>query len=120
MKQLYQIKGEEIFGYVLVTNSKGEKVFEEKGSGKTYTVSPDKLEEVMPFTFSATFGPNSQEYHFFGTADNVAVGDFLIRADRGSNYSESFPIVLVTGVDTKSKRANAEFRGYNITKKCPI
>jgi hypothetical protein len=115
MQTLYQTK-EGKFGFVLITNSKGEKVFEEKGTGNTYTVPADSLEEVTPFTFSAVFGPNSQEYHFVGDAGSIETGDFLIRTDRGSNYTEGFPIVQVTGVDTKSKKATREFKGYNITK----
>ena len=120
MKQLYQIKDTETFGYVLVTNSKGEYVFEEKGSGKTYVVAKDNVEEVTPFTFSVIFGPGASEYHFTGDAESVSEGDFLIRADRGSNYSDNFPIVQVTGVDTKSKRASADFAGFNITKGKPV
>jgi len=91
------------YGTYLATNSSGDYVIEEKKTGNIVTMSPNLLEEVIPWTFSAKNG--STEKHFTGT-DTIKRGEVLLQP-RTSKFW------VVTDVDTKNKTAT-KFNGVRI------
>lgn len=107
-KQLFRVKNTDEFGEVIATDSKGMKIFELK-TGGIRVVKPEDIEEVIPFTFSVSFG-KEQEYHFQGKEDDVKVGDLLVYL--GGNFN--IGICKVTAVDTKSRSASKTFDGYKL------
>lgn len=112
--QLYSFTKEDgTTGYVtyLATNSAGDWVVEEKGSGDSagtiHTLPKESLTEVVPYTFSVNV--NGRTEHFVGEEGKVHTGEVLL-------YTEPSPpvMVVVNGVNTKSKNAKAKFRGYRV------
>jgi hypothetical protein len=112
--QLYSFTKEDgTTGYVtyLATNSAGDWVAEEKGSGDSagtlHTLPKDNFTEVVPYTFSVNV--NGRTEHFVGEEGKVQSGEVLL-------YSEPSPpvMVVVNGVNTKSKNAKAKFKGARI------
>ena len=88
------------YGILLATNSSGLYVIEEKQTGNIVTMSPDEVEEVIPWTFSASFD-GLKEKHFTGP-DTVKKGDVLLQIDSRSSKSKFW---VVTDVNTKNKIA---------------
>ena len=72
-------------------------------------MAEDQIEEVFPFTFAVTFD-GQQEYHFLGEADKVKVGDVMVFLGGKINIG----ICVVTKVDTKSRTATKNFKGYKL------
>ena len=112
--QLYSfIKEDGTTGYVtyLATNSTGDWVVEEKGSGDSagtlHTLPKNNFTEVVPYTFSINV--NGRTEHFVGEEGKVQSGEVLL-------YTEPSPpvMVVVNGVNTKSKNAKAKFKGCRI------
>ena len=88
------------YGTYLATNSCGQYVIEEKQTGNIVTMHPDYLEEVIPWTFSAS-SDGLKEKHFTGP-DTVKKGDVLLQIDSRSSKSKFW---VVTDVNTKNKSA---------------
>ena len=88
------------YGTYLATNSSGEYVLEVKKTGNIVTMHPDYLEEVIPWTFSAS-SDGLKEKHFTGP-DTVKKGDVLLQIDSRSSKSKFW---VVTDVNTKNKTA---------------
>lgn len=110
MKTLYSfLKEDGTFGYGdhIGTNSQNQYLVEEKTTGAILVFDKDKLEEVLPYTFSAKIG--NAEVHYQGKANTVKVGDILLFLGDGNTQ-----IAVVTGVDTKNKGARAKFNGAKI------
>lgn len=110
MKTLYSFPKEDGtvgYGNHIGTNSQNQYLVEEKTTGAILVFDKDKLEEVLPYTFSAKIG--NAEIHYQGKPDTVKVGDILLYT--GSNTPQ---IAVVTGVDTKNKGARAKFSGAKI------
>jgi hypothetical protein len=112
--QLYSfVKEDGTTGYVtyLATNSTGDWVVEEKGSGDSagtlHTLPKDNFTEVVPYTFSVNV--NGRTEHFVGEEGKVTKDEVLL-------YTELSPpvMVVVNGVNTKSKNAKAKFKGCRI------
>ena len=108
MEQLFQLKDTQEFGKVIATDSKGQKIFELR-TGGIKVVAADQIEEVFPFTFAVTFD-GTKEYHFQGVTDEVSVHDVMVYL--GGQYN--FGICVVTKVDTKSRSASKNFKGYKL------
>lgn len=99
--------GTTAYGSHIGTNSSNNYLIEEKGTGEIHVLNPKDLEEVLPYTFSATI--NGKETHYVCQPDAVKKGDFLLYA------SDSTPqIAVVTAVDTKNKTARSKFRGKRL------
>ncbi len=79
----------------LATNSSGEWVVEERGSGVLHTKPKDSFTEVVPFTFSATWAANSA-LPFTCEEGKVKKGDILM-------YNGM--VLEVTELNTKSRNA---------------
>lgn len=105
---LYQIVGTETYGTILATNSLGKYVFEVRGTGEVKTVEKNQLEEVIPYTVTIKFlGSDSKTYSFFSADGTVSVGDLIFLP----MYNQ---IVMVTGVNTKSKLATKWLEGTKL------
>lgn len=103
--QLYQLKDQEVYGFVIATNSQGKSVFEVKGTGEVKAVDKDQLVEVMPYTVGVKFlaKAESQVYHFFGKEGELSEGDVIAM--------EGYSLAIVHKVDTKSKSATKWIKG---------
>ncbi len=108
-KTLYSftVDGVIAYGTHIGTNSQNQYLIEEKGTGKIHVFDKKDLEEVVPYTFSATMG--GKETHYVGTPETLKKGDVLLYT--GSNTPQ---VAVVTGVDTKNKSARAKFKGAKI------
>lgn len=109
--QLYSfIKEDGTIGYAtwLGTNRAGCWVVEEKGSGTLHTLPKENFTEVVPYTFSINV--NGRTEHFVGEEGKVTKDEVLL-------YTGTNPpvMVVVNGVNTKSKNAKAKFRGARIS-----
>lgn len=103
--QLFQINLADSvqYGHYLATNSSGQYVMEVKGTGAIVTVPKDSIEEVLPYTISVVFMGDAPKYSFFAEAGKFEKGVYLM----GDDYSNRF--VVVTDLDTKSKKATKDF-----------
>lgn len=108
-KTLYSftVDGETKYGTHIGTNSQNKYLIEEKGSGTIHVFAKEDLEEVVPYTFSATIG--GKETHYVGTPNTLKKNDILLYTG-----SSSPQIAVVTGIDTKNKSARAKFKGAKI------
>ncbi len=108
-KTLYSftVDGKVAYGTHIGTNSQNQYLIEEKGTGAIHVFDKSALEEVVPYTFSATMG--GKETHYVGTPGALKKGDVLLYT--GSNTPQ---VAVVTGVDTKNKSARAKFKGAKI------
>lgn len=95
------------YGTHIGTNSQNQYLIEEKGTGTIHVFDKSALEEVVPYTFSATMG--GKETHYVGKPDALKKGDVLLYT--GSNTPQ---VAVVTGVDTKNKSARAKFKGAKL------
>ena len=95
------------YGTHIGTNSQNQYLIEEKGTGAIHVFDKKDLEEVVPYTFSASI--NGKETHYIGTPDVLKKGDVLLHT--GSTTPQ---VAVVTGVDTKNKGARAKFKGAKI------
>jgi hypothetical protein len=103
----FDIDGKVAYGTHIGTNSQNKYLIEEKGTGAIHVFDKSELEEVVPYTFSATMG--GKETHYVGTPDTLKKGDVLLYT--GSNTPQ---VAVVTGVDTKNKSARSKFKGAKI------
>lgn len=112
---LYKIKtvdGKEVYGHFLTTDSQGMSVFEIKGQGGVIAAAADSFEKVLPYTIDVEYGNsdchvNVKAYSYFAKAGQFEVGDVLITGD-------SFSIVRVCAIDTKSEKAHRHIKGYKV------
>lgn len=95
------------YGSHIGTNSQNQYLIEEKGTGQILVYDKNKLEEVLPYTFSASIG--GKDTHYLGKPDTLKKGDILLYT--GSSTPQ---IAVVTGVDTKCKTARAKFKGAKL------
>jgi hypothetical protein len=95
------------YGTHIGTNSQNQYLIEEKGTGAIHVLDKSALEEVVPYTFSASI--NGNETHYIGTPDVLKKGDVLLYT--GSTTPQ---VAVVTGVDTKNKGARSKFKGAKI------
>jgi hypothetical protein len=110
-KTLYAIKVDAfstweavVYAHYLATNSSGQWVMEEKGTGKIHTVDKKHVEEVLPYTIGIQFlndGGIGKTYNYFSDKDKYSVGQTFLLG--GS-------LVTVVAVDTKSKLATKDFK----------
>lgn len=110
-EQLYSFKrADNSIGYGIHagTNSKGQYLIEEKGTGIILALLPTEVEEVLPFTFSVTYN-NNGAIHYLGVPGAVAVGDFVIETTK-----PGYPIGQVTAVNTKNRETTIKFRGFKV------
>jgi hypothetical protein len=109
-KTLYSFKKEDGtigYGSHIGTNSSNNYLIEEKGTGEIHVFNVKDLEEVLPYTFSATIA--GKETHYVCAPDAVKKGDYLLYT------SGSTPqIAVVTAIDTKNKAARSKFRGKRL------
>jgi hypothetical protein len=103
----FAVDGETRYGTHIGTNSQNQYLIEEKGSGTIHVFDKSALEEVVPYTFSATMG--GKETHYVGTPGVLKKNDVLLYT--GSNTPQ---VAVVTGVDTKNKSARSKFKGAKI------
>ena len=108
-KTLYSftVDGVVAYGTHIGTNSSNQYLIEEKGTGKIHVFDKKDLEEVVPYTFSATMG--GKETHYVGTPGALKKNDVLLYT--GSSTPQ---VAVVTGVDTKNKSARSKFKGAKI------
>jgi hypothetical protein len=108
-KTLYSftVDGTVAYGTHIGTNSSNQYLIEEKGTGKIHVFDKKDLEEVVPYTFSATMG--GKETHYVGTPGALKKNDVLLYT--GSSTPQ---VAVVTGVDTKNKSARSKFKGAKI------
>lgn len=109
-KTLYSFKktdGTVSYGNHIGTNSNNCYLIEEKVTGEIHVLDPKDIEEVLPYTFSASIA--GKETHYVCQPNAVKKGDFLLYT-QGSNPQ----IAVVTAVDTKNKAARAKFRGKRL------
>jgi hypothetical protein len=108
-KTLYSftVDGTVAYGTHIGTNSNNQYLIEEKGTGKIHVFDKKDLEEVVPYTFSATMG--GKETHYVGTPGALKKNDVLLYT--GSSTPQ---VAVVTGVDTKNKSARSKFKGAKI------
>jgi hypothetical protein len=109
-KTLYSFKKEDgtvAYGSHIGTNSSNNYLIEEKGTGDIHVLSPKDVEEVLPYTFSASI--NGKETHYVCQPDVVKKGDFLLYTTGTTPQ-----IAVVTAVDTKNKSARSKFRGKRL------
>lgn len=96
-----------IYGTYLATNSAGQYVMEEKGTGKIITANKEDVSEVVPYTIEVKFlsgHDNGTIYPYTSEKDKFQVGDLcLLKNQNGTS------LVLVENVDTKSKKATKDF-----------
>lgn len=103
----FTVDGKTAYGTHIGTNSQNQYLIEEKGTGTIHVFDKKDLEEVVPYTFSATMG--GKETHYVGTPDTLKKNDVLLYT--GSNTPQ---VAVVTGVDTKNKSARAKFKGAKL------
>jgi hypothetical protein len=108
-KTLYSftVDGKTAYGTHIGTNSQNQYLIEEKGTGQIHVFEKSALEEVVPYTFSASI--SGKDTHYVGTPGALQKGDVLLYT--GSNTPQ---VAVVTGVDTKNKSARAKFKGAKI------
>jgi hypothetical protein len=108
-KTLYSftIDGKTAYGTHIGTNSQNQYLIEEKGTGTIHVFDKKDLEEVLPYTFSASI--NGKETHYIGTPDVLKKGDVLLHT--GSTTPQ---VAVVTAIDTKNKSARSKFKGAKI------
>jgi hypothetical protein len=99
------------YGAHIGTNSQNKYLIEEKASGEIHVLDKEKLEEVLPYTYSVRYNTGS-EYDFIGEPGTVAKGDILIQFT--SSNSSAIQLVQVTNVDTKSRKATKRFNGLKV------
>lgn len=109
-KTLYSFKkadGSVGYGSHIGTNSSNQYLIEEKGTNTIHVFDPKELEEVLPYTFSATM--NGKETHYIANPGSLKKGDYLLYT------SGSQPMIaVVTAVDTKNKSARTKFKGLRL------
>jgi hypothetical protein len=108
-KTLYSftVDGKTAYGTHIGTNSQNQYLIEEKGTGAIHVFDKKDLEEVVPYTFSASI--NGKETHYIGTPDVLKKGDVLLHT--GSTTPQ---VAVVTAIDTKNKSARSKFKGAKI------
>ena len=108
-KTLYSftVDGKTAYGTHIGTNSQNKYLIEEKTTGAIHVLDKDQLEEVVPYTFSASI--NGKETHYIGTPDVLKKGDILLHTG-----SATPQVAVVTGVDTKNKGARSKFKGAKL------
>lgn len=109
-KTLYSFTKEDgtvAYGTHIGTNSQNQYLIEEKVTGAIHVLNKENLEEVLPYTFSASIG--GKETHYIGKPDTLSKGDILLYT--GSSTPQ---IAVVTAVDTKNKSARSKFKGAKI------
>lgn len=108
---LYEIKrgDETLFAHKLGVNSQGRWVIEVKGSGEVLAVNKDIVSEVLPYTVNLKFGKQGKDYAYFDEKRSVKKGDVLVVDDYDSG---GYQLAIVTGIDTKSRRAAKELSFY--------
>lgn len=92
------------YGHYLATNSSGQWVMEEKGTGKIHTVDKADVQEVLPYTIAIRFlndGGMGKNYHYFADKDKFQKDQVFVLDNS---------IVVVVDVDTKSKGATKDFK----------
>lgn len=79
-KTLYSftVDGKTAYGTHIGTNSQNQYLIEEKGTGSIHVFDKKDLEEVVPYTFSASI--NGKETHYIGTPDS-AEGTWVMCSD---------------------------------------
>ena len=102
----FDLNGATSFGTHIGTNSNNQYIIEEKGTGAIHILDKDKLEEVLPYTFSATLSGNVQ--HYIASPGSVKVGDVLL-----CTAGNSPTVAVVKDLDTKNKEAR-KFKGAKI------
>jgi hypothetical protein len=108
-KTLYSftVDGKVAYGTHIGTNSQNKYLIEEKGTGTIHVFDKSDLEEVVPYTFSATMG--GKENHYVGTPDSLKKNDILLYT--GTTTPQ---VAVVTAIDTKNKTARAKFKGAKL------
>lgn len=109
-KTLYSFKKEDgtvSYGNHIGTNSNNQYLIEEKGTGTIHVFNTSDLEEVLPYTFSASI--NGKETHYVCQPGAVKKGDFLLYAN-----GTVAQVAIVNAVDTKNKSARAKFKGKKL------
>lgn len=103
--QLYQITGTEEYGTKCGQDSQGRILIEIKGSGQIKAVTPDRLEEVLPYTVSLRWLRGGAYSTRIAKPDQVKVGDLI--ADNGN-------LAQVTAIDTKDRDATKHLSGVRV------
>jgi hypothetical protein len=103
----FTIDGKTAYGTHIGTNSQNQYLIEEKGTGAIHVFDKASLEEVVPYTFSATIG--GKETHYVGTPGTLKKNDVLLYT--GSTTPQ---VAVVIAVDTKNKGARSKFKGSKI------
>ena len=108
METLYQftkatVEPEVFYGKKLAEDSLGNWIMEVKGNGQVVQVNPDLVTEVMPYTVGLTYQKSGTVYHYKAKTGEVELGYYL------ANFvNNSFVIVEVVELDTKSKKATKD------------
>lgn len=102
----FDLNGVTTFGTHIGTNSQNKYLIEEKTTGTIHVLDKDQLEEVLPYTFSATL--SGSEQHYIGTPGSVNIGDILL-----CTTGKSPTVAVVSAIDTKNKSAR-KFKGAKL------
>ena len=92
------------YGHYLATNSSGQWVMKEKGTGKIHTVDKADVYEVLPYTIAIRLlndGSMGKNYHYFADKD---------KSQKDQVFVLDSAIVVVADVDTKAKSATKDFK----------
>lgn len=96
---LYQIKDSDTYGYLVGKRRDGKMLFEPKGAGEIRAVTPDDIEEVIPYTIYVKSQYTSG--HVEAEEDKFAIGDVVV-----FKCPDGIPSLgTVTKTDTKCKGA---------------
>lgn len=109
--KLYKVtKGDEtIYAKFLAIDSDGNWVMEGKSGEGVFSTPKDSAEEVLPYTVAVQFLGGDVHYHYKVAKGEVALGDVLW-IDQKSSPSAAYNngLVIVTDLDTKSKKATQD------------
>lgn len=102
--QLFRVIGSnpEVYVTLLATDSSNKSVVEEKGTGKIFSIEPNKLEKVLPYTVGVKFMTGATVYNYLTSANKVKKNDVLVCTRNGT-----LSFAVITEVDTKSEQATA-------------
>lgn len=106
---LYQFSGKDgeiKYGSYLATNSSGQYVMEEKGTGTIITADKSTVEEVLPYTVDIRFlSSGDKTYSYFAEAGEFEAGGFYMLENHNG-----VSVVQVAATDTKRKNATKDFK----------
>lgn len=104
---LYQVKGKDIYGTQVGTDSQGRVILECKApNAGIRPYDPSEIEEVTPYTVQVVNG--EYNWHFLAKEDEFVVGDILV-----IKTSNGLMLIEVVTVNSKCKNASGNLSDIN-------